>query len=463
MRSRASDLFRPIPASKEPSQLSQLSQNTRRAPIINAPGDAYEQEANRVAGQVLSGAGHDRLQARPVRETSETAAPPAVQEVLSSSGQPLDSATRELMESRFGHDFGNVRVHADTKATESARQIDASAYTSGSDIVFGQGRYETGTPSGQRLLAHELTHVVQQTGQTGATGAGQVIQRQPASGSGTLQVPSIDLRENMSPSMAGALGSTSVDQFALGSAKIPIAGEDSLRSAAENILFFLKKYPGSTVQITGHTDLVDTETRNLTLGQERADAVSAFLQKEGVPAEVISTDSKGESAPVVATKNGVAEGRNRRVNVFFRVNKMQIPLGFDTTLKPPTAGTAPPQPPIPIPTGIPPTNKPFEEPTLDEKMRELDRKLKNAYKPPAKKSVSDVVIDGVINEVVSPILKKVGLSDKRRKQAEDLVRKGLEAGTEKACDAAVDSLSVGSSEKEALKAACKAAIKQKPK
>jgi hypothetical protein len=96
-------------------------------------------------------------------------------------------------------------------------------------------------------------------------------------------------------------------------------------------------------------------------------------------------------------------------------------------------------------------------------MRDLDRKLKKAYKPPEKRSLSDAVIDGVINEVVSPILKKTGLSDKRRKQAEDLVRKGLEAGAEKGCDAAIDSLSVGSSEKEALKAACKAAIKQKPK
>src|SRR5215218_6033196 len=110
MRSPYSSLFRPAPTPKEPSQKIQ------RAPIINAPGDVYEQEANRVAGQVLSEGGYDRVQARPVQETSETAAPPAVQEVLSSSGQPLDSATREVMESRFGHDFSNVRVHADAKA-----------------------------------------------------------------------------------------------------------------------------------------------------------------------------------------------------------------------------------------------------------------------------------------------------------------------------------------------------------
>lgn len=453
MRTPRSGLFRPIPAQQEPSQ------KIRRAPIVNAPGDVHEQEANRVAGQVLSGAGAERLQAGPVQETSQTTAPPAVQDVLSSSGQPLDPATRGLMESRFGHDFGNVRVHADGKAAESARQIDASAYTSGSNIVFGSGRYETATSSGLGLLAHELTHVVQQA----QGGAGPVVQRQPASSPGTpLQIPSVDLRENMSPSMASALGSTVVDQFATGSAKIPTAGEDALRSSADNILFFLKKYPGSTVHITGHTDLVDTEARNLTLGQDRADAVSAFLQKEGVPAEIISTESKGEGSPVVPTKDEVAEGRNRRVNVFFRVNKLQIP-GFDPTLtlptpqkdQPPVKPPIIPIPPIPLP--------PIEEPTLDDKMRDLERKLKKAYKPPEKRSLSDVVIDGIMNEVVSPILRKTPLSDKRRKQAEALVRKGLEAGAEKGCDAAIDALDIGATEKEALKSACKAAIKQKPK
>ena len=451
MRTSPSSLFRPS-ATQE-----QAYQRTRRAPIINAPGDVYEQEADRVAGQVLSEAGHDRPQARPVQGTSETAAPPAVQEVLSSSGQPLDPATRGFMESRFGHDFGNVRVHADARATESAQQIDAAAYTSGSDIVFGAGRYTPGTPSGQRLLAHELTHVIQQTGQTG-TGVGQVVQRQPASG--TSQVPSLDLRENMSPSMATALGSTAVDQFALGSAKIPLAGEASLRSAAANILFFLDKYPGSTVHISGHTDSVDTEARNLTLGQDRADAVSAFLQKEGVAAEIISTESKGESSPVVPTKEGVAEGRNRRVNVFFRVNNMKIPLGLDYTLKPPT----PDQPATPTfipPIGLPPGGFPIEEPTLDDKLRDLDRRLRQSYKPPEKKSVSQVFVDGVMDNIAGPIIKKLPKS--WQKPLEDAARKGIEAGTEKGCDAAIDAAGLGGPETEALKAACKAALKQKPK
>ncbi|MCJ7626535.1 MAG: DUF4157 domain-containing protein [Anaerolineaceae bacterium] len=87
---------------------------------------------------------------------------PIVSEVLNSPGQPLDHATRAFMESRFGHDLGRVRVHADAKAQKSAQAVNANAYTVGSNIVFAPGRYLPGTPDGQRLLAHELTHVLQQ-------------------------------------------------------------------------------------------------------------------------------------------------------------------------------------------------------------------------------------------------------------------------------------------------------------
>jgi hypothetical protein len=66
------------------------------------------------------------------------------------------------MESRFGHDFGNVRVHTDARAAESAHQVHALAYTVGSDIVFGANQYAPNTDGGQRLLAHELTHTIQQ-------------------------------------------------------------------------------------------------------------------------------------------------------------------------------------------------------------------------------------------------------------------------------------------------------------
>jgi Domain of unknown function (DUF4157) len=91
-------------------------------------------------------------------------ATPPVHEVLRSPGQPLDAAARAEMESRFGHDFGQVRVHSGARAGESARAVDALAYTVGPDVVFASGRYRPDTSAGRALLAHELAHVVQQEG-----------------------------------------------------------------------------------------------------------------------------------------------------------------------------------------------------------------------------------------------------------------------------------------------------------
>jgi hypothetical protein len=89
-------------------------------------------------------------------------APPIVHEVLQSPGQPLDAATRRLVEPRFGHNFGQVRVHTDAEAAKSAIAINANAYTVGHNIIFGAGKYQPGDTAGRQLLAHELTHVVQQ-------------------------------------------------------------------------------------------------------------------------------------------------------------------------------------------------------------------------------------------------------------------------------------------------------------
>src|SRR5579875_1886798 len=106
------------------------------------------------------------LQRRPAGGHETGTVPPIVHEVLRSSGQPLDRETRAFMEPRFGHDFSKVRLHTDERAKESARSVHAHAYTVGNDIAFASGAYQPQTSSGQRLLAHELTHVVQQRGAT---------------------------------------------------------------------------------------------------------------------------------------------------------------------------------------------------------------------------------------------------------------------------------------------------------
>jgi hypothetical protein len=101
--------------------------------------------------------------------------PPMVHGVLNSTGHPLDAATRAFMEPRFGHNFSRVRVHTDARAAESARAMNALAYTQGRNIVLAHGQYSPSTLAGKKLLAHELTHVLQQNA-AGPLG----IQRQTA-------------------------------------------------------------------------------------------------------------------------------------------------------------------------------------------------------------------------------------------------------------------------------------------
>jgi hypothetical protein len=96
-----------------------------------------------------------------------------VHDVVSSGGRPLDTDVRSDMEARLGHDFGDVRVHDDGRAHDSAVSVNANAYTVGSNIVFQRDRYDPGSADGKLTLAHELTHVVQQrSGPVDGTPAG---------------------------------------------------------------------------------------------------------------------------------------------------------------------------------------------------------------------------------------------------------------------------------------------------
>lgn len=144
---------------------------------INQPDDPYEREAEQISNEVMqtqkSPDAFLKQSPRAVQgrvmdaQAGLQEAPPLVEDVLRSSGRPLDPGTREFFESRLGHQFGGVRVHSDARAAESAQAVNALAYTVGQDIVFGPGRYAPATQTGRQLLAHELTHVVQQSGAAG--------------------------------------------------------------------------------------------------------------------------------------------------------------------------------------------------------------------------------------------------------------------------------------------------------
>ena len=156
---------------------------------LSQPGDSFEREADQVADKVMR-------MVKPIGRTSPTGTRPngqteqsnnapvmlkttgvqgsnpgnseassMIQNVTGSSGQPLGTGTQAFFGSRFGHDFSSVRVHTNTPAAASAERLSARAYTTGSNVVFAKGQYAPETNTGKKLLAHELTHVLQQRNQ----------------------------------------------------------------------------------------------------------------------------------------------------------------------------------------------------------------------------------------------------------------------------------------------------------
>jgi len=159
---------------------------------IGEPGDKYEQEADRIADEVMrmpeptiqhqvesenkgviqrKAIANQAAPSAPTQESSEVS--PTVREVLRSPGQPLDPVTRAFMEPRFCHDFSHVRVHTGDAAEQSARNVNARAYTVGQDIVFARQEYASETSAGRKLLAHELVHTIQQAS-TGSMATGHL-------------------------------------------------------------------------------------------------------------------------------------------------------------------------------------------------------------------------------------------------------------------------------------------------
>ena len=136
---------------------------------VGASEDPLELEADRIAEDVVSGSRHPTLTGSSVRAQRTRGsrggvidAPASVDATLASPATALNPLVRADMERRFGYDFSDVRVHADAAAARSARDLSAHAYTVGRHIVFDSGRLAPETPVGRRLLAHELTHVIQQ-------------------------------------------------------------------------------------------------------------------------------------------------------------------------------------------------------------------------------------------------------------------------------------------------------------
>jgi Domain of unknown function (DUF4157)/OmpA family len=311
---------------------------------IGQPDDAFEREADRTADEVINGAGtaqwsfprvsvEPRLQRKCSCASGEedceeckskgtlqrkaagmaemSQAPTIVHDVLRSGGTPLDRTTRSFMERRFGHDFGDVRIHSDARAAESARAVGALAYTVDNKIAFDSGRYAPHTQQGRKLLAHELTHVVQQGGAGGtAAKSPRAVQRLAANPSAIPK--DIHCFTDQGPKGTSATSLTGVK----------LAG--ALNSAQQKqVAQFYKTWTDAGakdfIAVEGYAS---AETANDSEAQQKAnwiascsrtEIVQKALVKLGVPAKLILAWGHGETdqfSPV-----GKDPDSNRRVEL----------------------------------------------------------------------------------------------------------------------------------------------------
>jgi outer membrane protein OmpA-like peptidoglycan-associated protein len=269
--------------------------------------------------------------------------PPIVHETIRSPGQPLDAETRAFMEPRFGHDFSKVRVHTDARAAESARSVNALAYTVGRDVVFGAGQYAPGRHSGRTLIAHELTHVVQQ--RKGSSPAcldmadqkslgereAEAIAPLVAGGQQACQINQISLpalqkkvseTEEVEWERANPAGRVEITfdrnltvvilwNFSVGSADLKPEHERQLTRVAE-------AFRGNTtdfLSIEGHTSSSGSPIRNRAISEQRARMVKASLRIQGVEGSKMDATGLGDTDPLVPNTTPENLARNRRVTI----------------------------------------------------------------------------------------------------------------------------------------------------
>jgi uncharacterized protein DUF4157/OmpA family protein len=340
---------------------------------ISRSGDAFEQEADRVAEQVMrmtapavqrtcacsSGASpcsncdskQEELVQRRVEPSGDNVDASVPDNFLDDlgSGEPLDPATRAFFEPRLGHDFGAVRVHTGPRAADSARSVSARAYTVGNEIVFGAGQYAPGSGSGLPLLAHELVHVMQQN-------PGPAVQRKcnacDEEEKKLWRTPSDDLPPTsmrLGPGSTEDCGDPSVSDTGLncdgtskdGDGEVASTGagwelrnfdvdkhfikpqhKDALTAIAPALKAFLNANPGKQIKLTGEASTTAGECYNMRLSRRRARCVAHALEGLGVPALALDAtwigDRESESRLARKTAPTVADVENptdRRVTI----------------------------------------------------------------------------------------------------------------------------------------------------
>jgi outer membrane protein OmpA-like peptidoglycan-associated protein len=302
------------------------------------------------------------------------------------------------MEPRFSHDFSNVRVHTDSRAAESATAVNALAYTVGRDVVFGPGQYMPETAPGRHLLAHELTHVVQQA--SGAVGtdaeskahhsADLVSQGHPVNQE-TVGNSEVSLQKQgkddpaatpaakagpgpsaTAPAAGGETTEPPIDEFEFDKSTIPAKQIEHLNALRSKLI----KAPGATVVLTGHTDTVGSEKYNEGLGTRRAEAVRDFLTKQnGVNPSRIQVKTMGELQPAsgqppakLDPAKGEKNAKNRRVEIQITGLPSSVPPATGWSLDPTN-----PQKKKPINLQLPPDYQVTPTPPVSDKDKGADK------------------------------------------------------------------------------------------
>jgi outer membrane protein OmpA-like peptidoglycan-associated protein len=366
---------------------------------INQPNDVYEQEADHMADRVMRMADPSAVQNgffKPAtssvqrkckaceeegkhlhRKESSAGEVHSSNELnnyisnLSSSGHAMPESSRKFFEPRFGHDFSNVKIHTDAVAAKSAQSINALAYTTGNHVVFNQGQYSPGTEQGQRLMAHELTHVVQQGGASGR------LQKAPAATpikehGDVAQVP-----DDVAAS-CNIAETSPADEQRINYETNTFTLNDATRSALDD---FARRWneggADKNVRVDGYASTTGNETLNWRLSCSRANTV---IQ------ELIKPSDGGKGIPVQFLNMFAHGATNRFSQTAFPPNQTAT-LTSEIKIKP----VPPKVKPQPVP--------PQPDPPKDEKIcgPKIDNALKRVLGEVAKAFLSWDVIDQVHN------------------------------------------------------------------
>ena len=389
--------------------------------------DLQSDKAEKQSPQVSGG-----LQRAAVDESPVNEVPPVVYEVLNSPGQPLDKETRAFFELRFGHDFSQVRVHTDAKAAESARIVNARAYTVGKHIAFAQHQYSPRLDNRRHLLAHELIHTIQQdahppdaltsqphpAAEQEATVASQHVVSQDSSFSVAVRCPQSVLQTSAADDEeplvradidaerawtkqhpAGRVDSWSernlwiLSNFDVGSARLKPEHERGLSTIGKDWWPVKKNnLPGAKIHISGHASNTGLREKNVDIAARRAIAVKNFLGKGLVEDERMLVDSFSDTKPLVGGDDAESLAIERRVEV--RIEEKGI--GLEPPVMPPK--TSGPKRELPPMKGV------FDS-VIPEEIRPEEHKKEVRGKQ--KELVRDEVID-IIDQVTEEATSGLG-------------------------------------------------------